>query len=318
MLPLYKSIKAALPQTFAIISGAIFMLSGFMKAMDSGAFARLLGDYGIPYLEYTAPVIIVAEVLLGFLLITGIKQRIVSTLSVIMLIIFTAGFAYGVLFRDVTDCGCFGDSGILGSTPAAVFIRNGILLAMLIIVAMKHKDTRISEKFPAYAGAALIVAGSLTAFMAGRTFRNIHANRHGATPIEPQAVASTALSEFISVHPDSSYLVFAFSYSCPHCLNSIANLNNYVAGHAVDKVIGIAAGTAEQQQEFRRQFNPTFEIVNAPSLKVLTKDFPKTYYILRDSVVLEFAGELPCHQILQNSMRRAGLLPPPPMPQNEN
>ena len=201
MLPLYKSIKAALPQTFAIISGAIFMLSGFLKAMDSGAFARLLGDYGIPYLEYTAPVIIVAEVLLGFLLITGIKQRIVSTLSVIMLIIFTAGFAYGVLFRDVTDCGCFGDSGILGSTPAAVFIRNGILLAMLIIVAMKHKDTRISEKFPAYAGAALIVAGSLTAFMAGRTFRNIHANRHGATPIEPQAVASTALSEFISVHP---------------------------------------------------------------------------------------------------------------------
>lgn len=313
-----KPIYAIIPQAFALISGAIFMLSGFMKAMDSGAFARLLGDYGIPYLEYTAPVIIVTEVLLGFLLITGIKQRIIATLSVIMLIIFTAGFAYGVLFRDVTDCGCFGDSGILGSTPRAVFIRNGILLAMLTFVAIKHKDTRISEKILACTGASLIVAASVTAFMAGRTFRNIQGNRPGGTPVEPVAVADMALADFITVHPDSSYLVFAFSYSCPHCLNSIANLNNYVSGHAVDKVIGITAGTAEQERQFRQQFQPAFEIVNVHTLKALTNDFPKTYYILRDSVVLDFAGELPCAQVLQNSMRRAGLLPPVAQPQNEN
>lgn len=318
MRTLNKSVQAAISQALALISGAIFMLSGFMKAMDSGAFARLLGNYGIPYLEYSAPVIIVAEVVLGFLLITGVKQRIVATLSVIMLIIFTAGFAYGVLFRDVTDCGCFGDSGILGSTPLAVFIRNGILLAMLIFVASKHKDSRISEKILAYTCASLIVAASVTAFMAGRTFRNIHPNRHGSTRIEPQAVADTALADFITVHPDSSYMVFAFSYSCPHCLNSIANLNNYVTGHAVDKVIGIAAGTAEQEQEFRQQFHPAFEIVNARSLKALTKDFPKTYYIMRDSVVLDFAGELPCRQVLHSSMERAGLLPPSPSAHNGN
>lgn len=318
MRDLSKPIHAILPQAFAVIGGATFMLSGFLKAMDSGAFARLLGDYGIPYLEYTAPVIIITEVLMGFLLITGIKQRIVATLSVIMLIIFTAGFGFGVLFRDVTDCGCFGDSGIPGSSPEAVFIRNVILMAMLLFVAKKHNDTRISEKILTYTGASLIVAASVTAFMAGRTFRNIHGNRQGGTPVEPEAVADTALADFITVHPDSSYLVFAFSYSCPHCLNSIANLNNYVAGHAVDKVIGIAAGTAEQELEFRRQFNPAFVIVNTRSLKALTRDFPRTYYILRDSVVLDFAGELPCAQVLHNSMRRAGLLPPVPQPQNEN
>ena len=316
MRTLNKSVQSAISQALALISGAIFMLSGFMKAMDSGAFARLLSDYGIPYLEYTAPVIIVAEVLLGFLLITGIKQRIAATVSVIMLIIFTAGFAYGVLLRDVTDCGCFGDSGILGSTPQAVFIRNGILMAMLTFVVIKHKDTRISEKILACTGASLIVAASVTAFMAGQTFRNIHPNRHGNTRIEPQAVADTALADFITVHPDSSYLVFAFSYTCPHCLNSIANLNNYVSGHAVDKVIGIAAGTAEQQQEFRQQFHPEFEIVNVPSLRALTKDFPKTYYILRDSVVLDIAGELPCRQVLHSAMQRAGLLPPSPSTHN--
>jgi hypothetical protein len=87
-----------------------------------------------------------------------------------------------------------------------------------------------------------------------------------------------------------------FSYTCPHCLNSIANLKEYESSGVVDKVIGLAWGDSVVGNKFNERFNPNFSVENISMEKLshLTTKFPTAYYIRNDSIVMEVSGELPC------------------------
>jgi len=118
-----------------------------------------------------------------------------------------------------------------------------------------------------------------------------------------QALENTVLKDFITTSKDSTYLAFAFTYTCPHCLNSIANLKEYEQLGVVDKVIGLAVGDSVINKEFADIFNPNFPIRNhsKEELRQLTKTFPKAYYIRNDSVIMEVSGVLPCAYLFNSS-----------------
>jgi len=104
---------------------------------------------------------------------------------------------------------------------------------------------------------------------------------------------------------DSTYLVFVFTYICPHCLNSIENLKQYEPAGIVDKVIGIALENSVAEKQFREVFKPEFQIKNYSStiLFHLTNTFPQTYYIKNDSIILVLSGELPCSYVFMQILR---------------
>ncbi|MDR0371204.1 MAG: hypothetical protein LBH80_05055 [Prevotellaceae bacterium] len=109
----------------------------------------------------------------------------------------------------------------------------------------------------------------------------------------------TILKEFVSTSKDSTYLVFTFTYLCPHCMNSIENLNRYESSGSVDKVIGIALEDSIAEYRFKEIFKPEFSIRNYPAgtLFRLTNSFPVAYYIKNDSIMAELSGELPCSYV---------------------
>ncbi len=293
---------------FSFICGAIFTISGVMKALDSGAFARLLGEYGIPYFEYFAPVIIIVEILIGVMLMLRVWERPVALVSTFMVTIFTCGFTYGLFFHNIEDCGCFGQAEILNTSPVLLYVRNCLLLIMLIDITLHSPQNKLHSIFTPISStlfATILVGGCIMSFITGNTFRHIHSPyKVDNTPAKAVAIKDSPLRDLITTHPDSSYLVFAFTYKCPHCLNSIANLNNYETSRVVDRVIAIAKGDAQAETHFREQFNPTFRIINnAKGLKSLTKDFPKSFYIVRDSIIVDFAGELPCPQVFSAAIQ---------------
>lgn len=212
-----------------------------------------------------------------------------------MIAFFTAIYTFGLLSEGIEECGCFGDTGLLSSTPAALYLRNAVMMCMLLPGSLAHGDTDSRPTTPAWVIAASATA--ICAFVSGYTFRiPKSAIRHK----EPEAVAvsDSPLTEFIHTDPDSTCIVFTFSYTCPHCLNSIANLKEYARTGAAGRVIALSSGDSAAEQRFREAFAPNFEIQNhGRELLKVTRNFPCTFFIEGDSIRRTIRGTLPAPQL---------------------
>jgi hypothetical protein len=139
------------------------------------------------------------------------------------------------------------------------------------------------------------------AFMSGYVFRFANKKKAGNKVL---AIESTDLQEFITTSKDSTYLVFAFTYTCPHCMNSVENLKQYEVFGVVDKVIGLAVKDSIAEKQFIEIFHPDFLIKNIEpqNLFRLTKTFPTAYFIKNDSIIAELSGVLPCSFVFEKQI----------------
>lgn len=143
------------------IIAVIFILSGFVKAVDLVGFSFKMEEYfspavfNMPFFEKFALlfsiIVVVLELLLGCMLLLKLKLR--FTLSALIALCIFFGFLtfYSAYFNVVTDCGCFGDA--ITFTPWQSFIKDIVLLAGLIIVFVlyrkefkKKNDYNFSDK----------------------------------------------------------------------------------------------------------------------------------------------------------------------------
>lgn len=270
--------------------GLLFVFSAIAKACDAAALAETIVRYGFPRFSFLAPFIIVAEFLLGCLLMLRVKLRYTAPLAFAMVLFFTFVYSYALIFEGQKDCGCFGKFQVLNTRPLFFYIRNALLLILLIFAYLKRE--RYGSFSSGFRGLALVLAGAgVLSFFVGYTYQEPVSYK--TTRI---ALQDSVLSEFVETSPDSTYLVFAFSYVCPHCLNSIGNLKECARFPIADKVIGLALGDSVMENRFfRKVFEPNFVIHNHRNeLLRLTDKFPRAYYIRHDSIVLQVAGELPC------------------------
>jgi len=280
------------------IVGLVFLLSSFAKASDSGYFASILLQYGSLYVQFLAPIIILTEAFLGLLLFFFPKTRMFSVFSLIFLFIVTAGYAYGVVFKGIEDCGCFGRLKFLSSSPIIVFARNAVLIVLLLI-SIKFNTNSSIENFKTWLIISIIIV--TVSFFAGFSY-NINPIKKKSLP----QLSNSGLQRFIETSPDSTYFVFLFSYKCPRCLNSIANLNKYEEDGIADKVYGLSTvgdGDEKYVETFNKNFNLSFEIVNcSKELFNVTSDFPTSYLIKNNQIVMMMKGELPCSYVLKSSL----------------
>lgn len=125
----------------------IFILSGFVKAVDLVGFSFKMEEYfapnvfNMPFFEkFALPlsvIVVVLELFLGFMLLLKLKLK--FTLSALIALCIFFGFLtfYSAYFNVVTDCGCFGDA--IKFTPWQSFIKDIVLLAGLIIVFILYR-----------------------------------------------------------------------------------------------------------------------------------------------------------------------------------
>lgn len=162
--------------------GALFLFSGWVKAVDPLGTAYKMTDYFAEFeatfqgtwLSFLAPLfpllnnyvvgfsvfMIIFEIILGLMLITGHKPKFTSWAFMIMLLFFTflTGFTYltayvpeGINFFDfshwgpfmetnmkVTDCGCFGD--FIKLPPKTSFLKDVFLLIPGFYFLFRHSD----------------------------------------------------------------------------------------------------------------------------------------------------------------------------------
>jgi uncharacterized membrane protein YphA (DoxX/SURF4 family) len=151
-------------QISRILVGALFVFSGFVKLVDPigsqykfqeyfsvininfrsiipDFLEKYFGsmvlefDFLIPYALPFAILLIIAEILLGVMILIGYKPKFTVFSLFILTLVFLFLTWYSAYYNKVTDCGCFGDAIKLSTWET--FYKNVILIALIIILLIK-------------------------------------------------------------------------------------------------------------------------------------------------------------------------------------
>ena len=131
-----------------ILVGALFIVSGLIKANDTVGFGYKLEEYfdvfHIPFLGNYATAIAMLlctiEIVLGALLLFGFWGRKVSGALLATIIFFTFLTFVSAVFKVVTSCGCFGDA--IPLTPWQSFSKDLVLLALIVFLFFNRDRIR--------------------------------------------------------------------------------------------------------------------------------------------------------------------------------
>ena len=130
---------------FRFLLGAVFIVSGVTKFVDPVGFALKISDLlHYPFLQTLSPaasiVLSTAEIVLGLAIWMRVHIRIVSIVTMVMMVLYTGFALYMAIGEPVSDCGCFGEAIYL--TPWETFWKNVILLLMSICIFLYRKRFR--------------------------------------------------------------------------------------------------------------------------------------------------------------------------------
>ena len=164
-------------------TGAVFIFSGLIKVNDPVGTAIKMEEYFevfaydfAPFFEWFIPaalpiavIFVVAEVVLGIVLILGYEMKWSSWALLGLIVFFTFLTFYSAYFNKVTDCGCFGDA--IKLTPWESFSKDIVLLITSLIIVFYRKS--YSCWLEAKKGHYTVIATTLLF-----TFISIYAIRH--------------------------------------------------------------------------------------------------------------------------------------------
>lgn len=297
--------KKILIHSLIFLFGVFYLFSGVVKIIDIDNFLFLIRFYKIKPLIYLAPAVPIVEIIVGLMLVFRIRLKEVVFFSVIMLLGFTLIFSYGYFFMDIDDCGCFGGVDFLKMSPVLFFIRNGILV--LLNLHIYNSLTKEKKPIKLYQLITILAVAIVFALITGiRSDLNKYVQKTAYTrsTIDEyhngfigKNINETILSEYINTDKDSTYIVFVFSYNCPHCMFSSIYLNKYEKNNVADKVIGISNGTRKEKKFFTNNIKPQFEIndIKAIDIHQITGFYPLSFYVKNDTIRFKVKGALPTY-----------------------
>lgn len=130
-----------------LITGAVFVFSGFVKGVDPLGTAYKLEDYFAAYgmlwandlSLFLSILLCTIEFSIGMALLLKFKPRLTAWALLLMMIFFTLLTFYDALYAPVPDCGCFGDA--IKLTNWQTFYKNIVLLVFTVVV-FRHRQTK--------------------------------------------------------------------------------------------------------------------------------------------------------------------------------
>ena len=135
---------------FRLIVSFTFIFSGFVKLVDPLGSSYKFQEYFssdvlnleflIPYALPFSIFLIMAELLLGVMLLLGYLPKFTVWSLFIMILIFLFLTWYSAYYNKVLDCGCFGDAVKL--SPWETFYKNVALLAFILVLLFTTKHIR--------------------------------------------------------------------------------------------------------------------------------------------------------------------------------
>lgn len=285
----------------SLLLGGFFVVSGIGKLLDVEAFSWVMNGYGLGSVAWIAVFVPPAEVLLGLALAFGIRLRLYAALSLVLLLMFTAGFAVAYFGHGVQDCGCFGAITVLKTSPAISFARNGLLLLLAAVLWCVAPDevlplTRWQQGMMIVLAIVLFTASGVSYRKPLLSVRPFLGEKISQTPLQSLLSAGRLVSP-----QDSTMFVFIFGASCSHCWNMTANVKEFAASGVAGRVVAIAGGDSTELARYQAAFRPNFPIVLVPAVTVegLVSRLPTAFVVRGGAVEQVFEGEVPSPQTLE-------------------
>lgn len=297
-------------QITILLFGLFYLFSGIIKIIDIDNFLFLIRSYRVKQLLFLAPFIPVIEIILGLLLIFRIKIKYSILFSTILLFIFTLIFSLGHFVFGIDDCGCFGGVDFLKMSPVIFYLRNGILISLSVYLYYNIPTNKLNINL--YNLLALLIITSISSVFVGQRsqiskytkktpYTRTTINKYHDSFINKN-INETILSQYVKTSGDSTYLIFIFSYKCPHCLISSVYLNDYVNNNTVDKVLGLTKGTRKEERFYKKNVKPNFEYTQLKfiDINMITGFYPLSFYVQSDTIRFKVKGALPTYDKFQD------------------
>ena len=279
------------------IVGILFLFSGIGKCIDVFGFQQLIIQYGFAKLQWIAPFIVIAEIVVGVLLLLQIRNKAVVWCAFLMVVLFTVTFTYANYVNGVVDCGCFGRFKFFSESPALVYVRNGIILSILLFLAFVAKSNE-SGKMNLWKKIVFLAVIFPSVFISGMTYRPF-AFSIVEHEYKKQPISVTGLDKFVSDTKGKSWVTF-ISPNCHHCWNSIENIKSYRDSNYFDEVdlYMLIEDTAKiNMDSLRIAFAENFGDVKFNTVLKSDASFvnvvPTSFYIEHDSIIDVLEHEAP-------------------------
>ena len=114
--------------------GSVFVIAAILKLISIDEFEIYIYSFNLLSFfltTFVSRIIIAGEFVLGLFLILGINYKFTWRTTFITLILFTLFLIYVAIFRQDSNCHCFGE--LIQLNPLESIIKNLILIVFLII-----------------------------------------------------------------------------------------------------------------------------------------------------------------------------------------
>jgi len=163
-----------------------------------------------------------------------------------------------------------------------------MLISILLITWLYYP--LIIEIQPDWKKYSVIVSTVIIAFVSGLNIEKgffDHIGNISVHQLENKPIKWTVLPKYLDINIDSTYLIFAMQYSCPHCWNSVENFKAFQEHGLVDKIIAITIkDNIKMKREFNQFFKPEFMIIEMERDKFrrLFDVVPTYFFIEKDTI----------------------------------
>lgn len=116
------------------VVGGVFIIAAILKLISIDEFEIYIYSFNIfSFLltTFVSRIIIIGEFILGLFLILKINYRFVWKTSLIILMLFTLFLTYAAIFRQDSNCHCFGE--LIELNPLESIVKNLILILLLLL-----------------------------------------------------------------------------------------------------------------------------------------------------------------------------------------
>jgi len=144
------------------IVGGVFILAAILKLISIDEFEIYIYSFDILNFiltTFVSRIIIIGEFVLGLFLILKINYRFAWKTSFIILILFTLFLTYAAIFRQDSNCHCFGE--IIELSPLESIIKNLILIILLLL----SQQTAVNGQQTAVKVLVVLLTCSLVVFI---------------------------------------------------------------------------------------------------------------------------------------------------------
>lgn len=272
-----------------LLLGGVFLAGAVLKALDVNLFTLQIRAYGVftnpSLLAASAVGTLLVETALGMALLLGLRLRGWTYAAVAaLLLVFSALIAYGWLYHDLEDCGCFGR---MEMSPRVSLAKNVFLLAMTVLAwagwRRRAAVARLTSAVLARASACGVAAVCLALYACVHLEPAVKVTEENR-PFAQFVFEADGMSWDLG---RGEYFVAMLSATCEHCMASIPAVNALAATPGFPPIVGLCYEEEPGSfEEFRALTSPAFALHSLGSQGRLFSSFigqePPRFIYIRD------------------------------------